>query len=110
MEGLEESILRGFSFDAFKFLAMTIERPSRKLKAVLRNHGYAYAFTQGWFGDELWLHSDFPGGAQAAAARVMKSSTGFVRWMCGESTRALSSSGKIISADGYELVHKSRTR
>lgn len=40
IEGAEESVLLGFSFDKYLFRCATIERPSMLLREELRRHGY----------------------------------------------------------------------
>lgn len=40
VEGAEERILANFNFNAYLFRTITIERPSKKLKAVLQKNGY----------------------------------------------------------------------
>ena len=59
VEGAEESVLAAFDFKRYTFLIMTIERPSRALRDVLRRHAYVYLGDHGCFGDQLWIHHSF---------------------------------------------------
>ena len=42
VEGAETRILRGFPFHKYKFLAMTIERPTVELNELLFKNGYVF--------------------------------------------------------------------
>ena len=67
IEGSEYDAMRTFDFDAYRFEAMTIERPSRPLRQLLRNHSYVFVKDNGCFGDQLWVHSSI---AELARSRL----------------------------------------
>ena len=50
------------------FLVMTVERPSRDLRSLLRKNGYVYVKDHGCFGDQMWVHSTMA----EQAARVLE--------------------------------------
>ena len=55
VEGAEEFIMNLFPFDKYSFSAMTVERPSPKLKEKLKANGYTFVRSDyNTFGDELW--------------------------------------------------------
>lgn len=55
VEGAEEFIMSSFSFNTYKFLTMSIERPKPGLRALLEKNGYVFVkdFRRG---DTLWAH------------------------------------------------------
>lgn len=55
VEGAEMFIMKDFPFDEYKFLCMTVERPSEELQAILTRHGYQKAMDIKR-GDTLWVH------------------------------------------------------
>lgn len=55
IEGAEEFVLANFPFDSYKFLTMSIERPSNNLTSFLLEKGYKLAFEFNR-GDTLWAH------------------------------------------------------
>ena len=58
VEGAEDDVLLQFPFDKYLFRVMSIERPSNKLKRVLRAHGYsklAGPLKASAWGEEMWL-------------------------------------------------------
>src|SRR3990167_724466 len=54
VEGAETRILRNFPFDKYTFLALTIERPSAELNAVLFGNGYR--FVRNSVEDTFYVH------------------------------------------------------
>ena len=58
VEGLETRILRGFPFDRYTFLAITIERPTPELNALLFRHGYH--FVRNSLYDTFYVHEALP--------------------------------------------------
>lgn len=58
VEGLETRILREFPFDRYRFLAMTIERPTPELNAILFRHGYH--FVRNSLYDTFYIHESLP--------------------------------------------------
>ena len=54
IEGAEERILDNFPFDQYVFLALTVERPSMKLNAVLADNDYV--FVKNSFYDSFYVH------------------------------------------------------
>jgi len=70
VEGFEDEVLLTFPLEGWTgwtFEAMTIERPSQKLRSHLRHHRYTYIGDHGWFGDSFWVHESFKGGVARAA-------------------------------------------
>jgi len=59
IEGAEEFVMKGFPFDTYQFNVLTVERPSRYLKDLLKNNSYEYVKKHGGFGDEMWKHSSY---------------------------------------------------
>ena len=60
VEGAEWHIMETFDWDSHVFLVLTIERPKQELVRELTLHGYSFLCLNGWFGDELWIHSSLP--------------------------------------------------
>lgn len=61
VEGAETRIMRGFPFDKYTFLAMTIERPTPELNALLFANGYH--FVRNSLYDTFYVHESVPGFA-----------------------------------------------
>ena len=61
VEGHEWEVLGSFPFGKYTFRAVTIERPSARLLALLRLHNYSYARHLDWDNgddiDQLWVHA-----------------------------------------------------
>jgi len=55
IEGAEERVFRNFPFDKYKFLCMTIERPTPELNKTLLNNGYV--FVKNYKVDTFYIHS-----------------------------------------------------
>lgn len=60
VEGAEELVLSPKVLQAYTFLTMTIERPSRKLKSLLKRMNYMYVRDHGTFGDAMFIHKSLP--------------------------------------------------
>ena len=58
VEGAETSILKPFPFNKYKFLSMTIERPSPELNALLFKEGYV--FVRNSLYDSFYVHETIP--------------------------------------------------
>lgn len=58
VEGAETRILRTFPFDRYRFLALTIERPTPELNALLFRHGYLFVRNQTF--DSFYVHETAP--------------------------------------------------
>ena len=58
VEGLETRILRGFPFDRYRFLALTIERPTPELNELLFSKGYL--FVRNSLYDSFYVHESLP--------------------------------------------------
>lgn len=58
IEGAEFYAMRGFAFDRFTFLMVTVERPNRNLHHLFSKNGYIFVaeLTGGKFGECLYLH------------------------------------------------------
>lgn len=54
VEGAETRVLRHFPFDRYTFLAMTIERPSAELNAILFANGYVFVKNDHY--DSFYVH------------------------------------------------------
>lgn len=57
VEGAEEMILQRPVLEEFKFLVITVERPSEQLQQLLKSFGYEYLKDHGGFGDKMYVHS-----------------------------------------------------
>jgi len=67
IEGAEYDALSAFNFSAYTFSVLTIERPSRPLRELLRNNGYMYVQDLRCdFGEQLWVHASMAAHASAA--------------------------------------------
>jgi len=58
VEGAETRILRSFPFDKYRFLTMTIERPTPELNATLFGNGYAFVGNINF--DTFYVHRTLP--------------------------------------------------
>jgi FkbM family methyltransferase len=58
VEGAETRILRHFPFDRYKFLTLTIERPTPELNALLFRNGYC--FVKNSLYDSFYVHRSIP--------------------------------------------------
>ena len=59
VEGSETRILRDFPFDRYRFLALTVERPTPELNALLFANGYR--FVRNSLYDTFYVHETLPG-------------------------------------------------
>ncbi|KAI8108738.1 hypothetical protein M9435_005155 [Picochlorum sp. BPE23] len=57
VEGAEDTILQPVVLEEFKFLVITVERPSKALQATLQTFDYVYIRDHGGFGDKMYVHS-----------------------------------------------------
>lgn len=55
VEGAEDRVMAGFPFDTHRFLAATIERPSKALREILRQNGYILVSDQPGL-DAFYIH------------------------------------------------------
>lgn len=62
VEGLETRILRGFPFDRYTFLALTVERPTVELNELLFRNGYH--FVKNSLYDTFYVHETLPSFAR----------------------------------------------
>lgn len=62
VEGAETRILKGFSFNKYTFLSMTIERPTLELEKVLFDNGYVFVrkSKKGNEFDAFYVHKSIP--------------------------------------------------
>jgi len=74
VEGAEDDVLLPFPLatSGYTFRAVTIERPTRRLRQHLVRGGYHFLRDHGCFGDQLWVHNSFVG----TATRIL----GLVPW------------------------------
>ena len=54
VEGAETAVLKYFPFNKYKFLAMTIERPTKELNATLFKNDYT--FVKNYKVDTFYIH------------------------------------------------------
>ena len=54
VEGAEERVLSQFPFNKYKFLSMTIERPTKSLEKILFENDYV--FVKGFFYEAFYVH------------------------------------------------------
>ena len=66
IEGAEYPAMQNFDFTKRRFKYMTIERPNKKLRALLRSKGYVYLIDHGCFGDQLYAHEKYAAAAKQA--------------------------------------------
>tara|TARA_R110000824_G_C15098906_1_gene666089 strand:- start:77 stop:760 length:684 start_codon:yes stop_codon:yes gene_type:complete len=71
IEGAETRVLRNFPFDKYKFLAITIERPTAELEENLKRNGYVFvkkSRVKMWEGlldfDSFYVHESIPNFSQ----------------------------------------------
>lgn len=67
IEGAETRVLRAFPFDKYKFLSITIERPTAELEEILKSNGYVFvkkSRVKRWQGlvdfDSFYVHESIP--------------------------------------------------
>ena len=58
VEGSETRIMRVLPFNRYKFLAMTIERPTPELNELLFSHGYVFVKNSSY--DSFYVHESIP--------------------------------------------------
>lgn len=68
VEGAETRILRNFPFDRYRFLTLTIERPTPELNALLFRNGYH--FVRNALYDSFYVHESIPFFSQISRAPV----------------------------------------
>jgi hypothetical protein len=56
VEGAELLIMQEFPFEEYEIKVLTIERPSKQLKALLEEKGYMFLKDLAWWGETLWAH------------------------------------------------------
>jgi hypothetical protein len=56
VEGAELLIMQAFPFEEYKIKVLTIERPSKPLRALLEEKGYIFLKDLAWWGETLWAH------------------------------------------------------
>ena len=82
VEGFEDVVMSTFPWSSTRINAITVERPSQSVRAVLDQRGFVYAFDHGWFGDALYLHRDFPFGVGPAIERARAALSQWFLWWC----------------------------
>ena len=55
VEGAETDVLKNFNFQRYKFLSITIERPTVKLNKILFENGYT--FVKNFKVDSFYVHN-----------------------------------------------------
>jgi hypothetical protein len=61
IEGAETRVVRTFPFNKYKFLAITIERPTKELEEVLQKHGYVFVMkSKKMKFDSYYVHESIP--------------------------------------------------
>jgi len=61
IEGAETRIVRTFPFDKYKFLAITVERPTIELEEILKSNGYVFVMkSQKMKFDSFYVHESIP--------------------------------------------------
>ena len=61
VEGAETRIIRTFPFDKYKFLAITVERPTIELEEILKSNGYVFVMkSQKVKFDSFYVHESIP--------------------------------------------------
>jgi hypothetical protein len=60
VEGGEWDIFKEFDFDLYRFLIMSIERPTHQLQIHLFRHGYVFLYMIANFGDCIFIHTTLP--------------------------------------------------
>jgi len=56
VEGSEFEIMKDFPFETYTIRVLTVERPNKKLKALLEEKGYVYLTELATWGEFLWCH------------------------------------------------------
>jgi len=56
VEGSEFEIMKDFPFETYTIRVLTVERPNKKLKALLQEKGYVYLAELATWGEYLWCH------------------------------------------------------
>lgn len=56
VEGSEFEIMKDFPFETYTIRVLTVERPNKKLQALLQEKGYVYLAELATWGEYLWCH------------------------------------------------------
>jgi len=62
VEGAETRILRSFPFEKYRFLSLTVERPTAELNEILFSHGYKFVKNLSF--DSFYVHESVEGVRQ----------------------------------------------
>jgi len=57
VEGSEYEIMKDFPFETYTFKVLSVERPNKKLKALLQENGYVFLAEVASWGEYLWGHN-----------------------------------------------------
>lgn len=70
VEGSEFDVMKHFDFGAYKFLIVTLERPSRQLHHLMTRHQYWFVKQLSWFGETIYVHESIPNFHKIMSAAV----------------------------------------
>lgn len=63
--------MSSFDLSKWKFLSLSVERPSEALQQLLSREGLIHVCNSGGFGDKFFVHSTFP-DFEAAVTRIVQ--------------------------------------
>lgn len=82
VEGAEYLVMKDFPFDKYKFIVMTVERPTKELMDLLYEEGYRYlAGNNAWGQETAWYHKDFENLIQKETISEHGWLTGTTKWI-----------------------------
>lgn len=106
IEGHEFKVLKYFPFGDYVFRAMTLERPTEELQALLKRHNYSYVrhldMVVGETLDQLWVHESMrPWVTQRVLSKSCPKRNGKPSCLRGEAHR-YGRDGKHPTKTAYE--------
>jgi hypothetical protein len=73
VEGAEYLVMHDFPFHDYTVQILTIERPSKQLRSLLKSHGYVFLKDLAWWGETLWAHGST--GLTPSHPKILKITT-----------------------------------
>lgn len=70
VEGAEFFVMSSFPFETYTIRVLTVERPSKELESLLRQHGYITLKKLKPWGEMLWIHRSFRDSVDLTALNI----------------------------------------
>lgn len=77
VEGSEYEIMKDFPFEKYTIRVLTVERPNKKLKALLTEKGYMYLADLSTWGEYLWCHKSTGFSTEDKIIKAIKPTSSF---------------------------------